>query len=70
MADPNTNNGSSAVAIVALVLLFVIGALFFVYGLPAMQGGRADDSGSSASIDVDVPLGDDNGGDSGNSGQN
>lgn len=46
-------DGGSMVAIIAIVILAGLAILFFVYGLPLLQG--SNDTQSDANIDVQIP---------------
>lgn len=57
--NPGDGDSSSAMGvIVGIIVVIILGALFFMYALPAIRGGAApqDDSGS-LNINVDLPTG-------------
>ena len=63
-----TSGGGTGVVIGILVVI-LLAVLFLVFGLPYLRnGGTAQPSGSSASLNVTVPTGGNSGGTGGTSG--
>lgn len=57
--------------IVGVIVAILVVLLFFVYGLPALRGTpAANDNGTSASINVDLPSGGAGSGNTGGTGSN
>jgi hypothetical protein len=64
--NPGEGEASGVSWIIGVVVVIILGALFFMYAVPAMRGGAADDN-DSANINVEIPTGggNDGGGDGG-----
>lgn len=63
MADESGNNGSSIVAIFAIVVLAGLVVFFFMYVMPRMRPAPSDNPGIN--VQVDLPDMGNNGGDGG-----
>lgn len=48
--------GSSMVAIVALVILVIVGVAFVVYGLPALQNASQPDMPKTIEVKIPAPT--------------
>jgi len=57
--NPGASNesGSMMGVIVGVVLLLVVGGLFFVYALPAMRDGGGEGLKGTVDVNVNVPTG-------------
>jgi len=53
--------GGATGLIIGIMLVIVIGALFFIYGLPAIRGANAPQQGA-IDVNIKLPTGGGNGG--------
>ncbi len=56
--NPSDGDSSAMGVVVGIIVVIILGALFFMYALPAMRNTQApQDNGGSLNIDVNLPTG-------------